>query len=83
MTQVVDALGTRCPVPVRLLARAAARASPGELIEVLADDPLVRVDLPAYCHDAGHVIVTVEEEGRETRAIVRVGPRPGSVAGRR
>jgi tRNA 2-thiouridine synthesizing protein A len=53
---VVDALGTFCPVPVRLAARRMARLPPGALIELLADDPLVAVDVPAWCHTAGHTL---------------------------
>lgn len=73
MTRVVDALGTRCPVPVTLAARAAARSAPGGLIEVLADDPLVQLDLPAWCHEHGHALLRLEHVAGEWRALVRVG----------
>lgn len=66
--RVVDALGTWCPVPVRLLDRAARRMGPGEVVEVLATDPLIRVDLPAWCHRTGHELLwlrPVEGRGRE------------------
>ncbi|MGB1627342.1 MAG: sulfurtransferase TusA family protein, partial [Miltoncostaeaceae bacterium] len=43
----VDALGTWCPVPVTLAREAIRRMEAGEVLEVLADDPMVFLDLPA------------------------------------
>lgn len=72
--RVVDALGTWCPVPVGLLRRAAAGAPAGTVIEVLADDPLAAVDIPAWCHSAGHEVLGVSQDGRRVTARVRVSP---------
>ncbi len=68
---VVDALGTWCPTPLRLLARAVPLEKPGGLITVLADDPMIQVDLPAWCHDTGHELVSLEPEPGGFRGIVR------------
>jgi TusA-related sulfurtransferase len=72
--RIVDALGTRCPVPVGLAARAARRLAPGDEIELLADDPLVTVDLPAWCHDHGHVLIELRRERGGYVGLIRVGP---------
>jgi len=62
--RVVDALGTWCPVPIHLIDRAARRAAPGEVIELLADDPLIEVDLSAWCHSSGNDLLELcREEG--------------------
>lgn len=73
---MVDALGTWCPVPVHLIARAAATCRPGDLIDLLADDPLIAVDLPAWCHTAGHELVGLVHEDDEYRGRVRIGGHP-------
>lgn len=75
---VVDALGTHCPVPVRLLAGAIARVPPGGTVRVLADDPLVAVDLPAWCDSHGHELVTIGELDGAWTAVVRRGTREGA-----
>lgn len=59
--RIVDALGTRCPVPIALAERAAGRLAKGDVIELLADDPMVVVDLPAWCHERGHSLIGIEE----------------------
>jgi len=63
--RVVDALGTWCPVPIHLVERAARRAAPGDVIELLADDPLIEVDLPAWCHASGNELLELRREGED------------------
>jgi tRNA 2-thiouridine synthesizing protein A len=90
-TRVVDALGTWCPVPIHLMDRAARRASPGDVLELLADDPLIEVDLPAWCHASGNELLELRREGADYLALVAVsrgrdggapprGPAPGRSA---
>jgi len=73
--RTIDALGTWCPVPVSLLRRAAMRAAQGDIIVVLADDPLVKVDIPAWCHDHGHEVIAVEDDAGVITTRVRISPR--------
>jgi tRNA 2-thiouridine synthesizing protein A len=61
--RVVDALGTWCPVPIHLIDRAARRATPGDVIELIADDPLIEVDLPAWCHRSGNELLELRRDG--------------------
>lgn len=46
---VVDCTGKPCPVPVIELARAVEAAGPGEVVELIADDPAAAVDVAAWC----------------------------------
>ncbi len=72
--RVVDALGTLCPVPIQLVDRAARRIPAGGLIELLADDPLIEVDLPAWCHRSGNELVSLDRvAGDEYRGLIRRG----------
>lgn len=49
MTLELDCRGRRCPLPVIDLARRIGDVPPGEVIDVAADDPAARVDIPAWC----------------------------------
>ena len=71
--RVVDALGTWCPVPIHLIDRAARRAAPGEVIELLADDPLASTDVQAFCLRAGHELLRDERDGDVLRFVIRKG----------
>lgn len=70
----LDVRGTLCPVPVRLTARRVAKLSSGERLEVVGDDPMIRIDLPAWCDEEGHRVVRMEmEEGDgEIRCVIEV-----------
>jgi TusA-related sulfurtransferase len=54
VSQVVDARGLRCPLPVIHLARRAVEEPPGTLLEVWATDPAAAADVPAWCRMRGH-----------------------------
>jgi tRNA 2-thiouridine synthesizing protein A len=45
----LDALGKKCPVPIIMLADRIREVHVGQIIEVLADDPAAKADLPAWC----------------------------------
>jgi tRNA 2-thiouridine synthesizing protein A len=69
----LDVRGTLCPVPVLRSARAVRRLAPGELLEVVGDDPLMRLDLAAWCAREGHELLELVEEGGTVRCLLRVG----------
>jgi tRNA 2-thiouridine synthesizing protein A len=68
---VVDALGTYCPVPIRLLERALVGIPVGSTAILLADDPLVEIDLVAWCHAKRHELLSLLKDDGEYRAEVR------------
>jgi tRNA 2-thiouridine synthesizing protein A len=45
----VDCLGLACPIPVVRLAKAVASVEVGAIVELLADDPGAKVDIPVWC----------------------------------
>ena len=68
---VVDARGHRCPTPTLRLRRALEAAAPGALIELIADDPLARIDVPHFLREAGGELVATPGPGPELRFLVR------------
>ena len=62
-TDVLDASGLLCPLPViRVQDRIKGMAS-GEVLEVLATDPGTRHDIPAWCRVHGHQLVESKQNG--------------------
>ena len=59
---VVDARGTRCPVPVIRLARAAQDLPLGDTLVLLADDVAASSDVPAWARMKGHAVTLLEHE---------------------
>jgi tRNA 2-thiouridine synthesizing protein A len=71
---VVTCLGRPCPVPVVELARAVAAAGPGDVVEVVSDDPAARHDVPAWARLRGHEYLgEVEREDGSGYRVRRTG----------
>lgn len=68
----LDARGDLCPIPASLTARALKLMRPGEVLEVLADDPLAELDLAVLCERLGHEAIGVERDGDALRMLIRV-----------
>ena len=69
-TETLDALGLLCPLPV-LKARKRLKSMPaGSVLRVLADDPAAIIDVPHFCAESGHRLLSQEEvEGRQVYLI--------------
>ncbi len=56
--ETLDALGMLCPLPV-LKARKRLKSLPaGGVLRVLADDPAAIIDVPHFCTESGHTLVS-------------------------
>ena len=53
----IDALGRKCPIPIIMLAAQIRDVPVGRVIAVLADDPAVYTDVPAWCALKSHECV--------------------------
>ncbi len=76
MTEVsdtLDATGLLCPLPV-LKARKRLKSLPsGAVLRMLADDPAALVDVPHFCFEAGHTLVSQNDEGPHQVYLIRKG----------
>jgi tRNA 2-thiouridine synthesizing protein A len=68
---LVDARGHRCPVPTLRLRRACEAAASGDVLRLLADDPMARIDAPHYVAQAGLEMMALETEGPLIIVVVR------------
>ena len=50
----IDALGKKCPLPIIMLAERIGDVAIGSVVEVLADDPATKTDVPAWCGLKSH-----------------------------
>jgi tRNA 2-thiouridine synthesizing protein A len=60
----VDARGLLCPLPTVKTALALEEMAVGQILEVFADDPATRTDLPAWCRENGHFVPEIRQAGR-------------------
>lgn len=72
-TVLIDARGLKCPLPVLKLEKQLASAIAGTVIEVLATDPMARIDIPLHCRQNGHDCVLEEVDGTLRFTVTRNG----------
>jgi tRNA 2-thiouridine synthesizing protein A len=59
---VVDAAGFLCPMPIVKLAQAVKEIGVGQVVEVIATDPGILADAPAWAAMNGHEIIGAYSE---------------------
>ena len=70
-SQSLDCLGFYCPMPIVKAAEKIKELKSGEILEVVADDKGIKLDMPAWCEATGHEFLGEEEEGGEIRVYVK------------
>jgi len=60
---IVDARGLFCPVPIMKTSEAIGAVDSGRIVEIIADDPAIELDMRAWCHSQGHTIESAERNG--------------------
>ena len=67
----VDCVGLYCPMPIALMSKKIKELKTGQVVEVLADDPGIKEDLPAWCKATGNEFLGLEEENGKYRGFVK------------
>lgn len=69
----LDTVGLLCPAPIIKTAERIGELEAGQVLEIIADDPGIEVDMPAWCKGTGHEFIGITKAGREYRLLVRKG----------
>ena len=70
---ILDARGLLCPLPVLKARKRLQALTSGQVLTVLADDPAAIVDMPHYCAEAGHILLSSTLEGDVQTHVIRKG----------
>jgi tRNA 2-thiouridine synthesizing protein A len=62
LSQIVDAKGQTCPMPVVMLAKAIRNLPSGQILVVYATDPGAKKDIPAWANKTGNTLLETQEE---------------------
>ena len=69
--QSLDCVGLYCPMPIVKTMNKIKELKTGEVLEVIADDKGIKLDMPAWCQATGHEYLGVEEVGGEIKVYVK------------
>lgn len=69
----LDCAGLLCPLPVLRARKRLMAMAPGRVLRVTATDPMAAIDLPHFCAEAGHEVLSCDREGAESIWLIRRG----------
>lgn len=67
----LDALGLLCPLPVLKARKRLQALESGQVLQVLADDPAAIVDVPHFCAETGHELLSMSDAGAHQIYLLR------------
>ena len=73
MTHELDATGLLCPLPVLKARKRLMQLASGDTLHVLADDPAAVVDMPHFCTEAGHELISMSDRDHAQLYVIRKG----------
>lgn len=68
---LVDARGSDCPTALMEMIRAVQNARTGQVVAVLSDDAMARIDIPLWAEKSGNELMAVTHEADSEEFIVR------------
>ncbi len=71
VTQVLDARGLNCPLPILRTKKALNGLTAGEVLKVIATDPGSLKDMEAFCRQTQNEMVSIAESNGEYTFIIK------------
>lgn len=69
----LDASGLLCPLPVLKARKRLKGMAPGAVLRLIATDPAAVVDVPHFCRESGHDLVSAEDGDGARVYLIRRG----------
>lgn len=73
MDETYDLRGLHCPMPVLKTNKRLRGLKPGDRLWVRTSDPLAVIDIPAFCRDNGHALISSEKAEDGHRFLIERG----------
>ncbi len=61
--KVIDTKGMQCPRPLLKAKQTLEEMEPGQILEVIANDPTTKTTFPAYAKRSGDDLLAIDEDG--------------------
>lgn len=67
----IDASGLLCPLPVLKARKRLSGMAEGAVLRIRTTDPAARIDIPHFCVEAGHALVSDQPDGEARVFLIR------------
>lgn len=59
--ETLDTSGLLCPLPVLKARKRLRQMTAGQVLQVLATDPAAIIDIPHFCAEGGHALISMQD----------------------
>jgi tRNA 2-thiouridine synthesizing protein A len=59
--EFVDASGLLCPLPVLKARKRLLQMKSGDILKIVATDPMSAIDMPHFCSEQGHTLLSADQ----------------------
>jgi tRNA 2-thiouridine synthesizing protein A len=66
-----DLKGLKCPLPVLKTRKRLAQLAAGAELQIETTDPLAGIDIPHFCQQEGHTVLSIERTETGHRFLIR------------
>lgn len=71
--KILDCIGLYCPIPIFNTTQEMETIKPGEILEVITDDPAAAQDIPRWAKRTGHQFLKLYKEGEHLHFLIKKG----------
>ena len=69
----LDAGGLLCPLPILKARKRLQTLQPGQVLRLLVDDPAAVIDVPHFCNEQGHQLISSDTDAPDQVYLIRKG----------
>ncbi|MFV9997224.1 MAG: sulfurtransferase TusA [Arsenophonus endosymbiont of Dermacentor nuttalli] len=69
--RTIDTQGLRCPEPIMMIRKMVRQMAEDETLLIIADDPVTKRDIPAFCRFMEHQIIAEDIQQLPYRYLIR------------
>ena len=69
----LDAVGLLCPLPILKARKRLQALQAGQVLRLIADDPAAVIDVPHFCNEQGHQLVSTNTDSPAYVYLIRKG----------
>ena len=69
----LDAVGLLCPLPILKARKRLQALQTGQVLRLIADDPAAVIDVPHFCNEQGHQLVSTNTDSPAYVYLIRKG----------
>tara|TARA_B100000900_G_C20532900_1_gene697095 strand:- start:218 stop:445 length:228 start_codon:yes stop_codon:yes gene_type:complete len=71
-TKIIDVSGYNCPIPILKIKKEIKTLEKGEILSIIATDPMIKIDLPTFCYQENCKLISMADIEKTIRCEIQI-----------